>query len=79
MYTLSTVAGLYRLLLLWSSHIHMLELTASAAVLISWSGWKRAAAYFPATMHKTADLDPAGNYLFACHPHGITSFRQAMP
>ena len=54
----------------------MLESTASVAVLISWSGWKRAAAYFPAKMHKTADLDPAGNYLFACHPHGITSFRQ---
>lgn len=48
------------------------------AVPVSWSGWKRAAAYFPAQMHKTADLDPAGNYLFACHPHGITSFRQAL-
>ena len=48
------------------------------AVLVSWSGWKRAAAYFPAKMHKTAGLDPAGNYLFACHPHGITSFRQAV-
>ncbi|KAL3145161.1 hypothetical protein ABBQ38_001761 [Trebouxia sp. C0009 RCD-2024] len=40
----------------------------------SWSGWKRAAAYFPAKLHKTADLDPAGTYLFACHPHGIVSF-----
>ena len=56
----------------------MHELTESLDMLVSWSGWKRAAAYFPARMHKTADLDPAGNYLFACHPHGITSFRQAV-
>ncbi|KAL0020975.1 hypothetical protein WJX77_001965 [Trebouxia sp. C0004] len=40
----------------------------------SWSGWRKAAEYFPAKLHKSADLDPTGNYLFACHPHGITSW-----
>lgn len=32
------------------------------------------ARYFPVTLHKTADLDPKGNYLFGYHPHGIFGF-----
>ena len=27
--------------------------------------------YFPIGLHKTVDLDPSRNYVFACHPHGI--------
>eukprot|EP00127_Corallochytrium_limacisporum_P005909 Clim_evm54s214 gene=Clim_evmTU54s214 len=27
--------------------------------------------YFPVHLHKTAELDPRGNYLFAYHPHGV--------
>ncbi|KNC79392.1 hypothetical protein SARC_08219 [Sphaeroforma arctica JP610] len=27
--------------------------------------------YFPISLHKTVDLDPKRNYLFAYHPHGI--------
>ena len=30
--------------------------------------------YFPFKVHKTADLDPSGNYLFGYHPHGIFGF-----
>ena len=29
------------------------------------------AAHFPAQLIKTAELDPAGNYIFGIHPHGI--------
>ena len=36
-----------------------------------WRVWKDLAAYFPVRLHKTADLDPEGNYLFGYHPHGI--------
>ncbi len=31
------------------------------------------AQYFPAKLIKTADLDPAGRYIFACYPHGISA------
>ncbi|CAI5442072.1 unnamed protein product [Caenorhabditis angaria] len=30
--------------------------------------------YFPARIHKTAELSPENNYILACHPHGIISF-----
>ncbi|PNH12928.1 Diacylglycerol O-acyltransferase 2B [Tetrabaena socialis] len=33
--------------------------------------WRAFAAYFPARLVKTADLDPAGHYLLVAHPHGI--------
>ena len=33
--------------------------------------WKYLASYFPASLIKTADLDPANNYIFGFHPHGI--------
>ncbi|CAB3405070.1 unnamed protein product [Caenorhabditis bovis] len=39
-------------------------------------GWrvnKWFADYFPMSIHKTAELSPDHNYLFACHPHGIIS------
>ena len=29
------------------------------------------AQYFPAKLHKTADLDPTKSYIFGLHPHGI--------
>jgi len=35
--------------------------------------WHHFAAFFPAKLVKTADLDPQGNYLFCYHPHGILS------
>ena len=36
--------------------------------------WRSAAAYFPCTLHKTAELPPGRPYLFGYHPHGILSF-----
>lgn len=33
--------------------------------------WRFMAAYFPATLAKTAELDPARNYIFSVHPHGV--------
>ena len=33
--------------------------------------WKYAAAFYPAKIVKTAELDPDGHYIFAAHPHGI--------
>ena len=33
--------------------------------------WKKMAQYFPAKLHKTADLDPKKSYIFGLHPHGI--------
>lgn len=39
-----------------------------------WTMWKHFRDYFPIKLHKTADLDPKHNYIFAYHPHGIMSF-----
>ncbi|KAM5165619.1 diacylglycerol O-acyltransferase 2-like [Mantella aurantiaca] len=36
--------------------------------------WKYYRDYFPIKLHKTMDLDPGHNYIFACHPHGILAF-----
>ncbi|XP_068136664.1 diacylglycerol O-acyltransferase 2-like isoform X2 [Hyperolius riggenbachi] len=38
-----------------------------------WTVWKYFRDYFPVQLHKTVDLDPKGNYIFAYHPHGIMS------
>src|SRR5262249_27142292 len=38
-----------------------------------WTIWRYFAAYFPVKLVKTCDLDPAHNYLFCYHPHGIIS------
>ena len=35
--------------------------------------WKYLGNFFPVHLHKTADLDPANNYLVGYHPHGIIS------
>ena len=35
--------------------------------------WRLYADYFPMRLHRTAPLDPARNYIFAYHPHGIIS------
>ncbi|KAL8304154.1 hypothetical protein RB597_004561 [Gaeumannomyces tritici] len=35
--------------------------------------WVHFANYFPARLHKTADLPPTRKYIFAVHPHGIIS------
>ena len=35
------------------------------------SVWRHAAAFYPAKIIKTVELDPEGNYIFAAHPHGI--------
>jgi hypothetical protein len=32
--------------------------------------WNLMAGYFPASLVKTAELDPAGTYIFTCAPHG---------
>ena len=31
--------------------------------------WRHLANYFPIKLHKTTDLDPSKNYIFAFHPH----------
>ena len=36
-----------------------------------WRVWRDLADYFPVQLHKTADLDPQGTYVFGFHPHGI--------
>lgn len=35
--------------------------------------WRLYADYFPMRLHRTVPLDPARNYVFAYHPHGIIS------
>lgn len=35
--------------------------------------WEYFAGYFPATLHRTAELPPTRKYLFGYHPHGIIS------
>ena len=37
----------------------------------NWRMWTHYCNYFPLKLHKTVDLDPAKNYIFACHPHGV--------
>lgn len=36
--------------------------------------WRWFVDYYPASLIKTADLDPSKNYLFGYHPHGILGF-----
>lgn len=35
--------------------------------------WRLMAGYFPATLHKTCELDDSRKYIFGYHPHGIIS------
>jgi hypothetical protein len=35
--------------------------------------WRLYAEYFPIRLHRTVELDPSKNYIFAYHPHGIIS------
>jgi 2-acylglycerol O-acyltransferase 2 len=35
--------------------------------------WTLYAEYFPIRLHRTVELDPRNNYIFAYHPHGIIS------
>ncbi|KAM5165620.1 diacylglycerol O-acyltransferase 2-like isoform 1-T2 [Mantella aurantiaca] len=44
------------------------------SIWIRWTMWKHFRDYFPIKLHKTIDLDPGHNYIFACHPHGILAF-----
>ena len=37
----------------------------------SWRVWRWYRDYFPIKLVKTADLDPAKNYLLVLHPHGV--------
>ncbi|XP_038842426.1 2-acylglycerol O-acyltransferase 2-A-like isoform X2 [Salvelinus namaycush] len=39
--------------------------------LRNWSVWKHFRDYFPLNLIKTVDLDPASNYIFGFHPHGV--------
>lgn len=38
-----------------------------------WSFWRWFKDFFPLTLVKTCELDPAKNYIFLYHPHGIIS------
>jgi len=38
-----------------------------------WTLFEHAARYFPLELHKTEELHPGKNYIFACHPHGVMS------
>lgn len=40
----------------------------------NWTVWKYFMDYFPIHLVKTQDLDPAHNYIFGFHPHGIFVF-----
>lgn len=33
--------------------------------------WRYAASFYPARLHRTEELDPDANYIFAAQPHGI--------
>uniref|UniRef100_A0A3B3CQS0 Monoacylglycerol O-acyltransferase 3a n=1 Tax=Oryzias melastigma TaxID=30732 RepID=A0A3B3CQS0_ORYME len=37
----------------------------------SWTVWEHFRDYFPLKLIKTVDLDPAKNYIFGFHPHGV--------
>ncbi|XP_033001631.1 2-acylglycerol O-acyltransferase 2 [Lacerta agilis] len=37
----------------------------------NWAAWRYMKDYFPATLVKTVELDPAKNYIFGFHPHGV--------
>lgn len=39
--------------------------------LARWSVFKTIKNYFPISLVKTAELDPAKNYIFGYHPHGM--------
>ncbi|KAF8538565.1 diacylglycerol acyltransferase-domain-containing protein [Trichophaea hybrida] len=41
--------------------------------LRSLSLWRLYTEYFPMRLHRTVELDPSKNYIFAYHPHGIIS------
>lgn len=36
-------------------------------------GWSSFASYYPARLHRTAELEPTRKYIFGYHPHGIIS------
>eukprot|EP00798_Chlamydomonas_sp_ICE-L_P004294 gene4294-14404_t len=56
----------------WVATIYIVRAsTLTAAAVIWWGLWKLFADYFHARLHKSADLDPSRNYLFAMVPHGI--------
>ncbi|XP_070538482.1 2-acylglycerol O-acyltransferase 1-like [Ptychodera flava] len=38
-----------------------------------WKVWEYFRDYFPVSLIKTADLDPAHNYILGVHPHGVMS------
>ena len=44
---------------------------SNGALIPRWRVWRDLAEYFPVRLHKTADLDPQGTYVFGFHPHGI--------
>lgn len=54
---------------------HLFYLSLSLCNSVTWwrelFWWKLYQSYFPAKLHKTVDLDPNRNYLFAAFPHGV--------
>ncbi|KAJ3179121.1 diacylglycerol O-acyltransferase 1 [Geranomyces variabilis] len=44
------------------------------AFIRQWSFWRGFGEYFGAELVKTAELDPAKNYIFGYHPHGIYAY-----
>eukprot|EP00198_Chlamydomonas_reinhardtii_P013511 XP_001702848.1 predicted protein [Chlamydomonas reinhardtii] len=57
--------------LLIGTLLYVQSTTLTIAFLL-WHIWKVMASYFPgARLIKTADLDPAGRYIFVSHPHGV--------
>ena len=39
----------------------------------NWAWWRYFKDYFPHSLVKSTDLDPARNYLFCIYPHGVLS------
>ncbi|XP_041379717.1 2-acylglycerol O-acyltransferase 2-like [Gigantopelta aegis] len=61
------------LYLAWYIYDHKTSARGGRRILWArnWKIWKHYCNYFPLKLHKTVDLDPAKNYIFACHPHGV--------
>ncbi|GAX78020.1 hypothetical protein CEUSTIGMA_g5462.t1 [Chlamydomonas eustigma] len=57
----------------WTIGFKEAETFGDDPVIRRWKIWNNMKDYFTAKLHKTVDLDPKKNYIFAMSPHGITA------
>eukprot|EP00195_Chlamydomonas_chlamydogama_P001910 CAMPEP_0202915688 /NCGR_PEP_ID=MMETSP1392-20130828/66329_1 /ASSEMBLY_ACC=CAM_ASM_000868 /TAXON_ID=225041 /ORGANISM="Chlamydomonas chlamydogama, Strain SAG 11-48b" /LENGTH=369 /DNA_ID=CAMNT_0049607809 /DNA_START=380 /DNA_END=1489 /DNA_ORIENTATION=+ len=57
----------------WTVGFKAAETKSWKPLLKRWKLWRHMQQYFDAKLHKTADLDPKKNYIFAMVPHGIAA------